>query len=180
MQDEKGNESRTVEGVSSVMGVEYDMGWYKEIIHEGAFDEAIKNSDIRALFNHDPNYILARTKSGTLEVSISNKNFNYRFESPQTTYGDDLLVSLERGDIAESSFAFVIHRQRWEEIQEGDDWYYIRHIEEIEIIYDVGPVTYPANPDTSAAKRSFDIFKNHTRASKQIPLSVLERELELL
>lgn len=177
--DKDGNLSRNVEGAAAVMGMSYNMGWYREKIEAGAFDKAIAKSDIRALFNHDPNYILARTGSNTLTVSIVGNEFRYAFEAPNTTYGNDLLVSLERGDVKESSFAFIITKERWdEEIIDGEVWD-LRCIEEIEIIYDVAPVTYPANPDTSVAKRSFDQYKEADTTSNTIPLSVYERELEL-
>ena len=31
---------------------------FKEIVRKGAFNESIEKDDIRALFNHDPNYVL--------------------------------------------------------------------------------------------------------------------------
>lgn len=178
------SDSRTVEGVAAIIGSRYNMGWYDEVIAEGAFTEALKNSDIRALLNHDANKLLARTSSGTLEVWVEGKELRYKFEAPNTRDGDDVLELLDRGDLKESSFAFTIERQRWESIDHGKDapkrWEEIRHIEEFKIIYDVSPVTYPANPDTSVAKRSFDLYKGEEQTENTIPLSVLERELDFL
>lgn len=161
--ENEGEMSRTVVGSATVYNERYDMGWYFEEIAPGAMTEAIKNSDCRALFNHDANYILARQSSKTLTLSDNETELTYEFETPETSYGNDLLVSLSRGDIAESSFAFTIKRQTWiEEKDDNGNWFYVRRIEEIDKIYDVSPVTYPANPATSAdtrsAKASFDAW----------------------
>ena len=54
MAEDQEAQSRTVEGYAALFNVETDMGWYREIIMPGAFDNA-DLSDVRALFNHDPN-----------------------------------------------------------------------------------------------------------------------------
>ena len=155
-----GGDGRTVRGEAAVFGQRYDMGWYEEEIAVGACDNALSESDVRALFNHDANLILGRTGAGTLTVAIEGDAMVYQFDAPTTTAGNDLLVSLERGDIAESSWAFTVKKQEWvEEEDEDGHWNYLRRITEVGVIYDVSPVTYPANPGTSVAKRSFETWK---------------------
>jgi HK97 family phage prohead protease len=178
-------ESRGVTGTASTFDVEYDMGWYFEKIESGAFDEAMKTSDCRALFNHDRNLLLARQSSGTLTLSADATALTYEFESPNTTTGNDILEMMERGDLAESSFAFTIKKQRWEDVKQDDgSWKYYRVIEEVEHLIDVSPVTFPANPDTSVAKRSFDARENKPEKPEEktnsIPLSIREKELKIL
>jgi HK97 family phage prohead protease len=177
-------ENRGVKGTASTFDIEYDMGWYFEKIEAGAFDEAMKTSDCRALFNHDKNLLLARQSSGTLTLSADVTALNYEFDSPETSTGNDILVMMERGDLKESSFAFTIKKQRWEEVKQEDGrWKYYRVIEEVESLIDVSPVTFPANPDTSVAKRSFDGWEERTpivQNTKTTPLAVYERELNLM
>lgn len=174
-----GDDKRTVEGVACRMGVKYSMGWYDEVIEKGAFDGVLSISDIRCLFNHDPNQLLARTKSKTLEVWTEGSDLKYRFNIPNTR--DDIKEMLERGDLAESSFQFVIKNQRWEDVERDGEWSYTRYIEKFDIIYDVAPVTFPANPDTSVAKRSLEVHqKTKTPEKRSIPLSILEKELDLI
>ena len=154
------DETFKIAGEASVFGVEYNMGWYDEIIELGAADSALEKSDARCLFNHDKNLILGRMSAGTLVVTTDGSKLSYECDAPNTSYARDLSISLERGDIAESSFGFTIGKQRWEEHKMEDGrWRDKRYIVEFEQIFDVSPVTYPANPDTSVAKRSFDAWE---------------------
>lgn len=129
------------------------MWGFVEYIQPGAFQEAIKRSDVRALKNHDPNLILARTGAG-LELIEDETGLLYRFEAPDTTVGDDMLKDIRSGRIKESSFAFTVKKQRWEEERNGDEYILKRVIEEVDELFDVSPVTYPAYPETSVQARS--------------------------
>ena len=174
-------QSRTVEGYAALFGVTANIaGYFDERIEKGAFSDALKRSDIRALFNHDPNYILARTTSGTLEVTEDKKGLFYRFEVPNTNFGNDFLEMLRRGDVSQSSFAFTVRKQRWEEERRGEEMVYTRVIEEADQIYDVSPVTYPAYSETTVSARS-----QASEFQKPITISLnkvdsLERDLQLL
>ena len=155
---EEGDKRTTVTGYAALFNSpSEDMGFI-EIIEAGAFGEAIGTSDIRALFNHDPNQILARTASGTLRVEEDDKGLRYEFSLPDTTYGRDLAVMLARGDVNQSSFAFTVKEQAWEtkKDKEGNATY-TRRIKKMERLYDVSPVTYPAYADTTVALRSMPV-----------------------
>lgn len=169
--DDNNSESRTIEGVACKMGVAYDMGWYKEVVSIGAFDSALKNSDIRCLVDHDPSKLLGRTSSGTCEVWIDGDELRYKVpDMPNNSVGNDTLESIRRKDLKESSFGFTIKRGRWETIEdEGkdwEDWERTYYIEEVGIVYDVSPVTFPANPDTSVMKRSFEAYRKQARPAE--------------
>lgn len=130
-----------------------DLGGFREQVEPGAFDDVLQD-DVRALLNHDPNLILARTKSGTLRLAVTDKGLEYRFTPPETTTGKDLLISLQRGDIDQSSFGFRVKEDVWEE-RDGEIH---RRIIKFERLFDVSPVTYPAYPDTDVAKRELRSF----------------------
>lgn len=157
-------DSRSVEGYGAVFSSESEELWgFYEVIEPGAFDEA-DMSDVRALFNHDPSKILARTSSGTLTLSIDDVGLRYAFEMPDTTVGNDLLVSMRRGDISQSSFAFTIREDSWEDLPDGR---LLRHIRKVAKVYDVSPVTYPAYVAASATARSYEAHQTESRESGQ-------------
>lgn len=133
---------------------------FSEVIERGAFDNA-DLSDVRALFNHDPNQILARTASGTLKIWTDERGLKFSFEMPETTLGNDLLVMMKRGDISQSSFAFDKVEDEWEKRQDGRP---LRRIRSIGLLYDVAPVTYPVYTQTTATARSLDKIKEDGKA----------------
>lgn len=160
---EAGDAKRTVTGYAAVFNSpSEDMGFI-EYIEPGAFREAITKSDVRALFNHDPNYILARTASGTLQIEEDAKGLRYQFTIPETTFGNDFAVMLQRGDVSQSSFSFTVKEQEWEtKKDEAGNTHYTRRIKKVERLYDVSPVTYPAYPDTEVALRSLESTQKET------------------
>lgn len=134
-----------------------DLGGFTEIITPGAFKSAIPKSDIRALFNHDPNFVFGRNKAGTLSVSEDSRGLAMEATPPDVQWVRDLLVSIERGDIDQMSFGFRVAKG-------GDEWLYTdesvtRTITEVEELFDVSVVTYPAYPDTDVAVRSLEAWK---------------------
>lgn len=143
-------ESRVIEGYAAVFETPTDMGNYLEEIASGAFDGA-DDTDVVALFNHDANYPLARTSNGTLELSSDARGLFYRFEAPDTTFGNDLLKMVRSGLISQSSFAFTIRKDNW--MQEAG-MKPKRRIEQVDMLFDVSPVTYPAYKETSVTARA--------------------------
>ena len=130
-----------------------DLGGFKEIIKRGAFRSAISKSDVRALLNHDSNFVLGRNVSGTLKLEEDENGLRAVADFPNTTYANDLIEVIERGDISQGSFAFTVDEKRssWKKDKDGKT---IREIEEVRELFDVSIVTYPAYPDTSIAQRS--------------------------
>jgi HK97 family phage prohead protease len=132
-----------------------DLGGFVERIAPGAFKEALKNSDARALINHNQDLLLARESAGTLRLRETDEGLYMEISPPKTSYAADLMESIKRGDIAEQSFAFTVAKDEWQHL-DTPDREAIRTITEISHLYDVGPVTYPAYPQTSAALRSME------------------------
>lgn len=159
--------SITLEGYSAVFdSASEDLGWgeheVREFISPGAFTEALKKSDCRALFNHDANFVLGRESAGTLKITQDKRGLKSNITLPDTQFARDLAVSVERGDIKEQSFAFIVSKDQWEE--DRDNNISKRTILEIKELIDISPVTYPAYPDTDIAKRSYETFKSSANA----------------
>lgn len=155
---ESDSNSRTVVGHAAVFETWGDGGWFREKIAQGAFAKALENSDIRALFNHDPNFLLARNKSGTLKLVEDSTGLYVEFDIPESH--EAIRESISRGDLNQMSFAFTVERDEWRYNDQKDE----RVILEFRELFDVSLVTYPFYKDTSAALRSFErhhAYKNN-------------------
>ena len=126
-------------------------GSFVEIIDRGAFDQAL-GDDVRVLFNHDPNLVLGRTKSGTAALAVDATGLRYRVRPPTTQVGRDVVELVERGDIDGSSFGFRVLKDSWTE-GVTPNALPVRHIEAV-ALYDVSPVTQPAYTETTVEARS--------------------------
>lgn len=160
----RADENSPVVGYGSVFSKQSeDLGGFREIIAPGAFDDRL-NDDVRALFNHDPNYVLGRTKSGTLSLSIDETGLRYEVDFPNTTIANDLLESIKRGDVDQSSFAFTVDEDEFTEA----DGVIIRTIHRVKKLFDVSPVTYPAYPDATVGARSLEAYLKTRSASSEV------------
>ena len=146
-----------------------NLGGFYEYIERGAFTpELIEKSDVRALINHDQNLILGRSTSGTLKLEADEKGLRYEIMNiGETSYGKDLLVSMKRGDITQSSFAFTVQEDDWSTDDEGND---IRTIKKIDRLYDISPVSYPAYSDVNdltIAQRGLAVYKEKVQKEEE-------------
>jgi HK97 family phage prohead protease len=132
-----------------------DLGGFREIIEPGAFSDVL-GDDVRALLNHDPNLLLGRTTAGTLGLTEDEVGLRYEITPPDTTYANDLIVSIGRKDLDQSSFAFrvAVKGETWKEPTESQP-YYLRIIHKFARLFDVSPVTFPAYQATSVALRDY-------------------------
>ena len=139
-------EGQTIRGYAAVYNSDSEwMGGFYEQIAKGAFDEVMDN-DTRAYFNHDENLLLGRVSSGTLRLSSDERGLYYEVDLPNTSYAKDLVELMKRGDVNQSSFAFLIESDRWEE-RDGKTY---RIIEKVSRLLDVSPVAQPAYPDATS------------------------------
>lgn len=149
-------ETATISGVAAVFDAETTIGskpfGFRETIATSAFDAALERpDDVRALFNHDPNHLLGRTKNDTLKLTKTPEGLRYEVDLPNTASANDVRELIKRGDVTGSSFGFRVTADEWKE-GEGDDLD-LRTVTAVEL-WDVSPVTYPAYPQTSVSARS--------------------------
>ena len=147
------DEEPVIEGYAAVFGVwSEDIGGFTEMIRKGAFSKTLKEADVRGLWNHDVNYVLGRTKSGTLSLEEDDKGLKIRNQPPKTTWANDLQVSMKRGDVNQMSFMFQTMRDEWDQ---SDPKNIKRELIELKL-FDVSVVTFPAYPQTAAHVRLLD------------------------
>jgi HK97 family phage prohead protease len=146
-----GGAQPTIAGHAAVFNsLSEDLWGFREKIAPGAFGEALTKSDIRALLNHDPNYVLGRTTNGTLRAWEDDTGLAVEIDPPRTRWAGDLLVSIGRGDISQMSFAFRVGEEEWGEVDGVKE----RTILSFDEIFDVSAVTYPAYPETDVSVRA--------------------------
>jgi HK97 family phage prohead protease len=152
----------TIVGVAAVFdSLSENLGGFKEQIMQGAFDDA-DLTDVRGLFNHDPNFVLGRTRSDTLELEITKKGLEFEIELPDTqTIRDLVLEPIKRGDIDQASFGFIV-APGGATFDENEDGVLIRSITKFQRIFDVSPVTFPAFQDTQVGEASFRSWEQQT------------------
>ena len=134
---------------------------FKEKVRKGAFAESIGRDDIRALFNHDPNYVLGRNRAGTLELVEDDVGLRVRITPPDTSWARDITTSIRRGDISQMSIGFVVEDDEWSS-KDGID---TRELKKVRL-FDVSPVTFPAYTATDVGVRAmqeYDVYKTEQR-----------------
>jgi len=143
----------TIAGYAAVFNkLSLDLGGFRERIRPGAFRKCLDgNPDVRALFNHDANLVLGRTRAKTLRLREDGAGLFIRITPPDTNAGRDVVESVKRGDVSGMSFAFWTREDSWH-VEGGEN---VRDLIEVDIDGgDVSPVTYPAYPDTEVGVRA--------------------------
>lgn len=155
----------------------YNMFGFSESISREALKDA-DMSDVRALLNHDSNIVLGRTTSGTLRLRSDEIGLAYEIDLPDTQAGRDLAISVKRGDITQSSWGFSLNSNEdddWTRSEAGDH----RTIKRVRRVWDVSPVTFPANPDTTVAKRSLEAAKSEWKAQQENEEKINQRSAQV-
>lgn len=132
-----------------------DLGGFVEYVRPGAFKRSLSSgADVVALVAHDARLILGRRGAGTLTLSEDGKGLAFDVELPPTSAARDLLVSVERRDVAGASFAFTTPKggDRWTFAKDGPAK---RELLDVDLL-DITVTGLPAYPDTSVARRSLD------------------------
>lgn len=134
-----------------------DLGWYDEIIDNGALSETDLR-DVRFLVNHNTDMIpLARSRNNNANSTmrmeiIEGKGMGIRvdLDTENNAEAKSLYSAVERGDISGMSFMFIVDEDSWEDL---DSEHPTRHIRAISKVFEVSAVTFPAYEATSIQAR---------------------------
>lgn len=146
-----------------------DLGWYDEIIDDGALSETDLR-DVRFLVNHNTDMIpLARSRNNnansTMQLEVmEGRGMSIRVDLDTENNADarSLYSAVERGDITGMSFMFLVDEDSWEEI---DTDHPTRHIRSISRVLEVSAVTFPAYEATSIQTRGLSEALESARTS---------------
>lgn len=147
-------------------------GNFRERILPGAFKKTLRESDdIPSLYNHDPNMVLGRTSNGSLKLREDDVGLWFQVTPPETNYARDLLVNIEQRNVTGNSFAFVAVKDSWGTEEIDGQSVAVREVSEVRLL-DVGPVTFPAYPQTDVALRQ--LLQWEERAGRRLQGKRLE------
>lgn len=177
------DEKRSLTGTPIVFGQRTDLGWYDEIIEDGALDEA-NLKDVRFLVNHNTDMIpLARSRNNnsnsTMQLSVvpgEGMNIRVDLDTENNAEAKSLYSAVDRGDLDGMSFMFSVDEDSWDEPESEHP---TRHIRSIGCVYEVSAVTFPAYSQTSiqarglsetleSAKESLESVKAELREAERL------------
>jgi HK97 family phage prohead protease len=142
-----------ITGISPVFNVPSDdLGGFREIILPGALDNVLEDADVRGRYDHD--LVLGRAKNGTLKMDLRSDGLHYEIHiNSDDADAMAAYARVKRGDVDGSSFMFSVAEKgdTWQKDGEGNITRYVRDFAEF---LDVGPVAYPAYPQSTAYTRS--------------------------
>lgn len=143
-----------VDGYFAVFGGQYKL-WDDaiETVDVGAFD-LTRDTDVRALTNHDTTLVLGRTTAGTLTLSTDERGL---YGSIEINDADQDAVNLyervKRRDVTQCSFGFDILD---EEMVVREDGVTVWHIKSV-LLYEVSVCTFPAYEETAVVARQNEL-----------------------
>jgi hypothetical protein len=137
---------KQVVGHAAVFNTEADLGFFRELVVPGAFRDATEGrDDVRALWNHNPDTVLGRTRNRTLTLAEDSRGLAVRFTPADTGAGRDALTLIGRGDVDQMSFQFVALEEEWLDAAGVKP---LRRLLRVRLL-DVSPVSFAAYPTTT-------------------------------
>lgn len=145
-----------IEGRAIVYNQRANLGWYDEIIASDALKDTDLR-DVRLLVNHNTNMIpLARSRNNnansTMQLTVDENGMGIRANLDVENNADAkaLYSAIDRGDISQMSFMFVVDKDSWDDI---DSDHPTRTITGIKRVLEVSAVIFPAYSQTSLQAR---------------------------
>ena len=161
-----------VEGYASTFEpyklIEIDGVDYNEQIAPNAFDEADMSDVVFRVDHEGPVY--ARASAGTVMVDIDEHGLHQVTNLSKTQRSRDLFEDIAAGNYPQMSFAFTVSEDHYDADSRT------RIIDRIAKVFDIAPVTWPANPTTELHAR--DYFNGVIEAEKAAEAERLQAEEE--
>ena len=169
-------ESRRIEGFIPYNSESSDIGFY-EVLDPHCFDKTLRESkDIRALFNHTDENILARTKNNSLHFENREDGLYFNFEAPNTTIGNDVLEMAKEDLLSGTSFGMIVMNDEWRTV-EGRQ---CRKVKEARLIEVSVLTSLPAYPDSAVYCRSLSEALGGKETLDDTDIDSIKAEMEKL
>ena len=173
---ENGEPSYLVRGYAStfepyILFTDEDGIDYKEVIEPTAFDGA-DLSDVVFRIDHEGT-VYARSSAGTLEVGVDEHGLFDKADLSKTAKARSLFEDIEAGNYPKQSFAFTVAEDEY------DRKTHTRTIKRIAKVFDVSPVSFPANPTTELDVATRDYFNGVIEAERAERLEAEKRARDI-
>jgi len=149
-----GGSSPKIGGYAAVFeSMSRNLGGFVEAVGRGFFNQSRSRGwpNVLARYNHDDNQLLGTTAAGTLQLGLDDVGLSYEVNPPRSRA--DVVELVQRGDVRQSSFAFIAENDEWR--MSDDQNYPMRRLLQ-GVLVDVAPVNSPAYEATTAGLRSRD------------------------
>ena len=141
-----------------VLFTDEDGNDYKEVIEKDAFKDA-DLSDVVFRIDH-AGTVYARSSAGTLEVGFDEHGLYDRADLSKTANARGLFEDIQAGNYPKQSFAFTVAEDEYDKKTRT------RTIKRIAKVFDVSPVSFPANPTTELGVATRDYFNGVIEAER--------------
>ena len=145
---------------------------YKEIIDQHALD-GVDLSDVCLRYNHnDGHTILARTRGGSLSLSVDENGLYFEANLVNTQAAKDIYTLIKDGLISGCSFGFVVAKDSY------DVQTHTRRILKFDKIFEISVVDLPAYDGATVSAR--DYFSAQCDAEEKAEYEAKKKRLYLL
>ena len=167
-----GNGTRQLSGYAVTFNQPSNPLPFIEYIRPGAFDN-VDMSQVRLLYAHDYNNILARVDSGTLSLKVDDKGLFFVANIPDTTLGNDVYANVQNGNIKGLSFNAVIDPNGGDTWGQDDHGNVIHTITQFKQLNEISLTPIPAYTETSVqVKRDYkEALKSMNKNDSTAPTS---------
>jgi HK97 family phage prohead protease len=162
----------TIRGHAAVFNTWTDLGFFKERVAKGAFDDVLA-ADPHTLhtWDHDTAKTLSSTRATppTLELRVDPRGLHFWSRVAPTSYAADLRILMERGDVNQASFAFTVADDEWVIRGDGDDEVIERTIVKVAELFDVTTTAMGAYPTTDSQLAARTLERARAIADQGLP-----------
>lgn len=161
-----------IEGYFAVFEQETELWdrWFEKI-SRNAFENSLRNNDIRCLFNHNPDIVLGRIANKTLELRTDTYGLWGRVKiNPDDKEAIDIYQRVKRGDINGCSFGFNPLNEEYEERNDGCHWTVLEAD-----TAEVSICTFPAYPQTEIQARQKNMKDFNAKKRERIKTDLKKR-----
>lgn len=167
-----------ISGTAIVFNTETEIypGEFEKIDPAAVDNSLLRGDDVRALFNHDANYVLGRSTAGNLRLTKEADGLHFEIRTdPEIGWQRDLCRQIRAGIITNCSFGFFVDKKIVED--RGDNYLYT--IKDLTLI-DISVVTFPAYKETEAEARSQTAGKPAENPGIDPEITYIEAELKVI